>query len=188
MYQRRVFIIGISTTILNVVAILSLLYPGQTLVLGNDTARHYGDALGFIYNDYIRSPYPGFWGCLAIIYNLAGCPLITSLMSALVFFNIILTLAFFTFAFELLEDVNKALVATYLLMFGGGLGWLYALRVVREYPQWVGILWTNRGIVNIDVGYGLGTSLWFWYRPIVIGLTILFILLKSIIIQFSVEG
>ena len=175
-------ILHVTLLLINTFMIIALIYPDGAFV-ATDTARLYAGALSYIHKDSIRSHYPSYLSHIAVIYQLSKEPSPFLLNTILTFWTFILPLTLYVLARELYEE-EHAFIATYLFLFGGGLGWLYILKLIGEGITWIKSPWYERHIewvTNGDIGYGLGAWLWLWYRPVTIGTMILIMLLYGLL-------
>jgi len=173
--------LGLFLICVNAITIIAILYPEMSFIPGYDIARHYGSALEMTISPIsVRSPYPAYWLHIAAIYELSGKPSPFVLNTALSMLSLMLLVAFYMLV-EKIYGTYLAAVATFLFAFGGGLGWINIIRIELMGERWTRYLWHVWRVSNADIGYGLGTWLWFWYRPVTVGTTLLFILLYSLL-------
>ena len=175
-------ILHVILLLINTFMIIALIYPDEAFV-ATDTARLYAGALSYIHRDPIRSHYPSYLSHIAVIYQLSKEPSPFLLNTILTFWTFILPLSLYVLTRELYEE-EHAFIATYLFLFGGGLGWLYILKLIGEGITWIKSPWYERHIewvTNGDIGYELGAWLWLWYRPVTVGTMILIMLLYGLL-------
>ena len=171
-------ILPLTIIILVFVGTLTLIYPTLLLNPLTSIAEDYSYAITYIYNPNANSQNAGYHLLLAIMWSLAGSPSISEFSIALVFLSLILPLSFYLLVRTISSNEKHALLATLLLLFAGGFGWLYLLFGAPvgswNYAQ------INNDVyyrTNADIGKPLGLSLWYQYGSITINATVLLCLL-----------
>jgi hypothetical protein len=167
-------------TLFFVFVILSL-YPKMSLVPGLDIVNHFSSSkLLVLAPEAYSSIYPWFHTTWANVYELST-PAIEVFQTGLAFLSIMVIFSFYVMAKAYLKDVDRRapVLATVFFSVFAGLGWLYFLpeRIITTTPStYYGFLGDAFNKSYFDVGYAQGW-IWFWFRPLTLGLTLLFILL-----------
>ena len=179
---------------------VSSLYPQMSLKPGLDIVRHFSSSrLLALAPDVYSSIYPWFHTTWATVYELS-CPPMEIFQTGLAFLSIVVVYSFYIMARSYLKDVNERapiLSTTFFSVFAG-FGWLYFLKEKLATPdpsRQLYMLGISGGASFMDVGYGQGSWLWLWFRPMTVSFTLFFALLyllrrrdiskKSYIVIFS---
>jgi hypothetical protein len=162
-----------------IVSLFSI-YPQISLVPGLDIVEHYSAA-----RQLVLSPaaYTGdeLWfhiqEALVYLFSSASIDVFQTTTALLSIFSII---AFYLMSKTYLRDIDNRLpiIATVFWALLSGFGWLYFFNSTSGVLQsnFYSILSEASNRTYFDTGFGQGL-IWFWYRPITLGLTILFSLL-----------
>jgi len=156
-------------------------YPQMALVPGLDIVRHLSFAKQLV---LAPASYQGseLWFNIhqASVY-LISTSSIQVFQTIMAFLSIFSIFSFYMMSKAYLADIDKRLPIIATLFWGvfSGLGWLDFLSARIANPDssaYYSLLYTTNNRSYWDVGYGQGW-IWLWYRPITLGLTLLFTLL-----------
>ena len=163
----------------------TMLYPQMTYLVGLDIVRHFA-AQRILINmpTKYRSHYPFFHAHIAIVSLMSLNPFIDVLFSILVVWTIIAVIAFYNMSLTLLRDKKLATIATNVWTLFSGFGWLYVInkKLFSDVTHEEAIL-SAFSFTNMDIGYGLSSWLWLWYRPLTVGHTALFLFIYTALDQ-----
>ena len=165
-----------------VIFVIFSLYPTISIVPGLDIQRHYAEVEKLDQSpETFSSIYPWFHFSLAALNELTHLPMnifqtIVSLLS------IIMIYSFYYMSKAYLANENRYahLIATIIFTTFSGFGWIYFLQQLPDkYGQLppLDIYFDSKDATFSDIETGQSSELWFWFRPITVGFTILFILL-----------
>ncbi len=163
------------------VFVIFSLYPSMSSTVGIDIVRHYQliktlDMSPEIY----KSVYPWFHFSLAAFNELTHLPM--SLFQTIVsLFSIIVIYSFYLMSKVYLLDENKYahLIGTIIFTIFSGFGWVYFLQklpLLYGQTDMVPYYWWINNATYFDIKEGQSTELWFWFRPLTLGFTIIFVL------------
>jgi hypothetical protein len=173
--------------IIFIYAILNM-YPKAAFNPGLDIVRHFSSAwVAAINPGLLKSAYPWFHFEEAMVIILSApfqeVNVISSYMpvyqAVLAFLGVLPMASFYVMARAYLKDVDERLpvIATGFWMFFSGFGWLNLLgRIDYSTFSRLKVLGIADDKSFWDIGYGGGQSIWFWYRPLTVGFTLLFIM------------
>jgi len=174
--------------IIFIYAILNM-YPKTAFNPGLDIVQHFSSAwVAAINPSLLKSAYPWFHFEEAMVIILSAPSQEVNVFSSympvyqavLAFLGVLPMASFYVMARAYLKDVDERLpvIATGFWMFFSGFGWLNLLGQI-DYSTFSRL--KVLGIVEDksfwDIGYGGGQSIWFWYRPLTVGFTLLFIII-----------
>jgi hypothetical protein len=180
----------LSVYALVLVFVILALYPGNALLPAYDITAHFTSArVASLFPTDLRSSYPFFSFNQAIVILLSGPP---SGRGLLLSFNpafqatfaliggLVLMFAFYSLAKSQLAGLGSkvSLVATGIFMLFGGLVWTQAQNVKFGHPFSLASLKNLYAASYWDAQAGPGQSLWFWFRPITLGILFLILLLS----------
>lgn len=160
---------------------ISSLYPRMALVPGADIVRHFSSSrLLALAPETLSSAYLWFHATWANVYELSSPPM-EVFQTGLAYLSVMVIFSFYVMAKAYLKDVDRRapVLATVFFSVFAGFGWLYFLqeRLITTDPSaYYSLLSDAFNRSYFDVGYAQGW-IWFWFRPITLGLTLFFILL-----------
>jgi len=160
---------------------ISYLYPREAFRPGLDIVRHFSSALLLAMAPEIYSSnYPFFHATWAAVYMLSR-PTMDVYQTALAYLSIMGILSFYILANIYLQDIDRraSILATLFFSIFSGFGWLFYLNLkitTSDISQYYRLLSESSNKSYWDIGYGQ-CWIWLWYRPLTLGLTLLFMLL-----------
>ena len=169
---------------------LLILYPFYALLPSADITTHFVVAhLASVFPTSLRSLYPfsDFSQAVAILLSRppAGVDLLLTfnpaLQATLAFAGaVVLMLTFYSLAKSFLKGLGPRmpLVATGIFMFFGGLAWTQVQNTAFSQPFSGAALYRLFTASYWDAQAGPGQALWFWFRPITLGVLFLMLLLS----------
>jgi len=166
------------------VFVISNLYPSMAFV-PSDIVRHYSEAIELrLMTDIYASSYPWHHFVLATVQELSDPP-VWLFQSGIAFLGVMVLISFYIMSKLYLYELDRRahIFATIFFFVFSGFGWLYFISqkiFLPEIPNYLDILVASFDVSFWDVGYGQGTWLWFWFRPLAVGFTIFFVLLYLI--------
>lgn len=156
---------------------ISSFYPLMAYVPGLDIARLFGAVQQIIRApETLTSAYPWFNFYEAVFFVL-GKPSLEVFQTGLALSGFHMILAFYTMASIYLRKIDQRLplVATVFWSIFGGFGWLCFLRqILWENRPFFDSLRSANDLSYIDIAI---PRVWFWFRPMLVGFTLLFTLL-----------
>jgi hypothetical protein len=163
------------------VIFICLLYPMFAYVPGFDIVRHYTQAQVFLktaqaYADY----YPFFTIYRAAVSSVSLSPM-PVLQTSMALMSVMVIFSFYNMANVYLRKFDDRLpvISTICWVLFSGFGWVYLAIEKIQQPSLVNINYFGR-VSNMsfgDVGSGLGSNLFLWFRAETVSFTILFLLL-----------
>ncbi|MEM2981370.1 MAG: hypothetical protein QW385_08440 [Thermoproteota archaeon] len=168
------------------VFVISYGYPQISLVPWADTVDHFSlSRLLLLAPDVYSSPYPWFHIICATIYEMVS-PSVEIFQTGLAYLSIMVLFSFYAMAKAYLRDVDKhaPILATIFFFVFSGFGWFHFLKEklqVSDPRIQFSLLVATNNVSYWDVGYGQGTWIWIWFRPITLGIAGLFVLLLFLI-------
>ncbi len=159
------------------------LYPGMAYYPGYDIVRHYSYFRQvFEAPDIYFSNYPWFHFLMALLDQISLHPSMELMQSGLAMMSIIVIFSFYMMARSYLVQIDSRapLIATILFTVFGGFGWIYFLRQVDTISdldqEWLALGRSAEASYS-DIGIGVPTEIWLWFRPLTLGFAFLFVLL-----------
>jgi len=162
--------------------VISSLYPQMAYLPGLDIVKHFSSSrLLMLAPDAHRSLYPWFHLTCATIYELSS-PLMGVFQTGLAYLSLIVVFSFYIMARAYLKDVDRRapIFATVFFSIFSGFGWLYLIGEKLNTPDLgnhLDMLQASNDASYWDIGYGQGSWIWLWFRPMTIGFTLFFVLL-----------
>jgi len=160
---------------------ISSFYPQLSLCPGLDIVRHFTSSrLLALAPEAYSSSYLWFHTTWANVYELSS-PSMEVFQTSLAYLSVMVIFSFYAMAKAYLKDVERCapILATVCFSVFAGFGWLYFLQeriVATDLSAYYSFLSEAHDRSYFDVGYAQGW-IWFWFRPLTLGLTLLFILL-----------
>jgi hypothetical protein len=169
-------------SILFIFVILTL-YPDMAGVPGYDINVHYAAM-----KQVLRAPdiffgqYPWFHFQLALLDQISLHPSVWLMQSGLAMMSIVSIFSFYMMARSYLAsiDIRAPMIATLLFTAFAGFGWIYFLQhagTISGLDQEWDAIKRSWEASYYDIGSGVGSWIWMWFRPITVAFTILFVLL-----------
>jgi hypothetical protein len=159
------------------------LYPEMAGVPGSDIIDHY-TAMKQVLNapDIFFGQYPWFHFLLALLDQISLHPSVWLMQSGLAMMSITLIFSFYMMARSYLApiDIRAPMIATILFAAFAGFGWIHFLQqagTISDLDQEWAALQRSWEATYYDIGSGVGTWIWMWFRPVTVAFTILFVLL-----------
>ena len=159
-----------------------MLYPQMSLRPGLDIVDHFSSMqLLLIAPDAYSSIYPWFHTTWACIYELSPINM-EIFQTGLACVSGIIVFSFFVMAKAYLKNIDwrAPIIATSFFFVFAGFGWIYFLKEKLSMPELnaqLNILGISSDVSYMDVGYGQGSWLWLWFRPMTVSFALFFILL-----------
>lgn len=159
--------------------IVSMLYPKLADVPGSDIVRHLSSS-----NELLQSPqlyvsdYPWFHFPIALTKILSDAP-DWMMQIGLSYLSLILIISFYIMARRYLFEIDSraAILSTVFFSVFAGFGWLYFLlhtNDITNLENYLNSFSSTNSATYWDVGFGGSTWLWFWFRPLTVGFSVLF--------------
>ena len=159
------------------------LYPGMAYYPGYDIVRHYSYFRQvFEAPDIYFSNYPWFHFVMALLDQISLHPSMELMQSGLAMMSIVVIFSFYMMARSYLVQIDSRapLIATILFTVFGGFGWIYFLQQVGTISdldqEWLALGRSAEASYS-DIGIGVPTEIWLWFRPLTLGFAFLFVLL-----------
>jgi len=161
---------------------ISNLYPRMALRPALDIVEHFSFSRLLALAPYAySSDYPWFHATWATVYELSS-PSMDVYQTGLAYLSIMVIFSFYVMANIYLKDIDRRtpILATIFFSIFAGFGWLYFLnqRITNaDFSLYYKLLSETSDKSYWDVGFSQGW-IWLWYRPLTLGLTLLFVLLS----------
>lgn len=152
-------------------------YPLMAYVPGRDIARLFGSVQQIIRApDLLSSVYPWF-NFYEVVFFVLGKPSLEVFQTSLALSSFIMILTFYAMASIYLRkiDLRLPIIATAFWSIFGGFSWLWFLRETLQVNKpFFDLLISANDVSYIDISI---PRVWFWFRPMILGFTLLFALL-----------
>jgi hypothetical protein len=157
------------------------IYPQMALIPDLDIARHFSWAKQLLLTPTTYVGNELWFHIQESSFYLFSKSSIQVFQTTLAFLSVFSVLAFYLMSKTYLRDIDERLPALSTILWGvsSGFGWIYFLKDEisnQGLSTYSTLLYDSSNHSYWDTGYGQGW-LWFWYRPLTLGLTILFVLL-----------
>lgn len=160
---------------------ISCLYPQMSICPKLDIVRHFSSSKLLATNPTsFSSNYFWFHTMCANVYELSN-PSIEVFQTGLACLSVMAIFSFYVMAKNYLHNIDKraAILATVFFSIFAGFGWLYFLQAritTSDASVYYNLLIDAFNKSYFDAGYAQGW-IWFWFRPLTLGLTLFFVLL-----------
>ncbi|MFW9887880.1 MAG: LamG domain-containing protein [Candidatus Thorarchaeota archaeon] len=157
--------------------VLTALYPQMVSFPGLDITRHASSAgLLLLAPEMYQSNYPWFHLAIAMVLELSHPALLAS-QTILACVSVFIFFAFYMVAKAYLSHFDKRAPELALIFFSvfGGFGWLLFFMIPMQARNELLRLWSE--FSYWDTSYSIGPWTWFWFRPMTLAFSILFVMI-----------
>jgi hypothetical protein len=152
-------------------------YPQMAYVIGADIVRHFGAVQQIVRNPRLLQSFYSWFIFYEAVFYILGDTSLEDFQTLLAFSSVTMMNAFYAMAFAYLQKVDRRLpiIATAFWFVFGGFGWLLYLKEIlsslNKFSELLLIV-DNKSYLDISI-----PKVWFWFRPMNISFSLLFILL-----------